>query len=243
MMTILRSALAAAVMALGAEHALAQPVNGCPAGQAMQSSDPSGRKITCVPVGGGEADIVGTWGMTGTTTCLQATAGFNPQNFAPLIPTVGQNMVQQLAGTFSGTRTFYAGGTGRLVGLSHTLTFPAMSYGGGLPPAPAPSAGVASTASLDAGFTWSIQADGKIVIDEDSSIAQPFTSPPAVLGQGVTIENMPPFVGYVSKDKRTIQVTHPGMSLETSVRRDASGTELSRVTRYCARARVMTRLP
>ena len=54
---------------------------------------------------------------------------------------------------------------------------------------------------------------------------------------------MPPFVGYVSKDKRSILLTHPGMSLETSVRRDASGAELARSPRYCARARVLTRLP
>jgi hypothetical protein len=47
---------AAAAMAAGALFGAAQPasaqqpVNGCPAGQAMQSSDPSGRNITCVPI-------------------------------------------------------------------------------------------------------------------------------------------------------------------------------------------------
>jgi hypothetical protein len=35
---------------LGIQSVAAQPMNGCPAGQAMQSSDPSGKKVTCVPI-------------------------------------------------------------------------------------------------------------------------------------------------------------------------------------------------
>jgi hypothetical protein len=37
-------------MVLLAHSAAAQPVNGCPAGQAMQSSDPGGRNVTCVAI-------------------------------------------------------------------------------------------------------------------------------------------------------------------------------------------------
>jgi hypothetical protein len=40
----------AMVLGLAAHAAGAQPVNGCPAGQAMQSSDASGRSVTCVPI-------------------------------------------------------------------------------------------------------------------------------------------------------------------------------------------------
>jgi hypothetical protein len=40
----------ASTAALGIHSAMAQPVNGCPEGQAMQSSDPSGRNVTCVPI-------------------------------------------------------------------------------------------------------------------------------------------------------------------------------------------------
>jgi hypothetical protein len=40
----------ASTVALAAQSALAQPVNGCPAGQAMQSSDASGQNVTCVPI-------------------------------------------------------------------------------------------------------------------------------------------------------------------------------------------------
>lgn len=239
MRTVLRCALVTVAMAL-AQQALAQPVNGCPAGHAMQSSDPSGRNVTCVPVGGAESDIIGKWAVTGTTTCLQATGGFNPQTLSPVVsPT--PNSVSQLSGTFSGTRTFYAGGTGHSVGTSHTMTFPATNYsnlssGPGL-------VGGASVATLDAGFTWSVQSDGTLVIDDDNSIAQPFTAPNSLLGQTVTAENVPSFVGHVSKDKRTILLTHPGMAMETSVRRNAAGQEQSRTPRFCARSRVMTRLP
>ena len=136
MKTVLLYAFAAAAMTLGAHPALAQPANGCPAGQAMQSSDPSGHKITCVPVGGGEADIIGQWAMTGTTNCLQSSAGFNPQTFSPVIPTAGATSVTPLAGTFIGTRTFYAGGTVRQVGTSHSLSLPATNYGAGVAPMP-----------------------------------------------------------------------------------------------------------
>ena len=53
MTVALRAALAAmgaGALLIAAQPASAQPVNGCPTGQAMQSSDPSGRNITCVPI-------------------------------------------------------------------------------------------------------------------------------------------------------------------------------------------------
>jgi hypothetical protein len=42
--------IVAGALALAAETVVAQPVNACPTGQAIQSSDPSGRKVTCVPI-------------------------------------------------------------------------------------------------------------------------------------------------------------------------------------------------
>lgn len=243
MRAVLRCAFAAAVLALGAQHALAQPVNGCPDGQAMQSSDPSGHRITCVPVQVAETDIIGRWAITGTTNCLLASAGFDAQTLSPVIPTAGINIVSNFASTFIGMRTFFAGGTGRSVGTSHTISFPQAVYGGGRAPAVGGFPGGASAATLDAGFTWTLRPDGVLVIDDDNSIPQPFTQPNSLLGQTVTNENVPSFVGFVSKDKRTIVITHPGMSLETGVRRNAAGVELARTPRFCTRSRVLTRLP
>jgi hypothetical protein len=58
----------------------------------------------------------------------------------------------------------------------------------------------------------------------------------------VTIENVPPFVGYVSKDKKTIALTH-GTMRWSDVLRDANNVVTSRTPRFCARDRVLTRLP
>jgi len=264
-----RCAFAAAAIALGAQSVLAQPVNGCPPGQAMQSSDPSGKRITCVPIpdtanilnllnaetaareaadqglharidGLTEADIVGRWSVSGTTSCLQSSNGFNA-NMSPLIPPTGSTTVSQLSGTFLGTRTFNPGGTGHSVGTSHTMSFPGTFFG--MTFSGIAGTGGASVATLDAGFTWIIQADGTLQIDDDNSIAQPFTAPPSRVGFTVTIANVPPFVGHISKDRRTITLTHPGMSIETSTLRDPAGVALFSTPRFCARARVLTRLP
>jgi hypothetical protein len=41
---------AGAAALLGVQAVQAQPLNGCPPGQAMQSSSPSGKTVTCVPI-------------------------------------------------------------------------------------------------------------------------------------------------------------------------------------------------
>lgn len=259
--------LAAMAIALGAQSVAAQPVNGCPAGQVMQASDPSGRNIICVPIGDGaalqaeiaarqagdenildmlgqltEANIVGRWSVSGTTNCLQSSTGFD-ERFNPVIPTTGSAFVSQLSGTFIGTRTFNADGTGRSVGTSHVVSFPGTFHGPGFAGVGNGPAGGASVAPLDAGFTWSIQPDGTLLIDDDGTIPQTFTAPPFRIGSTVTIENVPPFVGHISKDRRTITLTHPGMSIETSVFRDGNTGAVNRTPRFCARHRVLTRLP
>jgi hypothetical protein len=260
------STLAAMAIALGAQSVAAQPVNGCPAGQAMQASDPSGRNIRCVPIADGaalqaalqaetaarqamdenilsivgqltETDIVGRWAMTGSTMCLQSSNGFNTEFMSPQFPTV----VSQLHGTVSAVRTFRADNTGTSVGVSQSLSMPQLNFG--TSPSPLGGTGGASLADLKAEFIWSLDpATGKLLIDDDNLVPQNFLQPPNRVGFSVTIENVPPFVGYISKDKKTIVLTHPEMALETSVLRDPSGAEVGRTRRFCARERVLTRL-
>jgi hypothetical protein len=285
-----RCGLAAAAVVVGSHGAWAQSVTGCPPGQAMQSSDASGRTITCVSIpdttalqqqianeaaarqaadnvlGGRidalsakvdaltEADIVGRWAVSGTTTCLQSSTGFSEQFMSPIIPGPGapSAFVSQLAGTFMGTRTFIAGGTGASDGASNTMVFPGTFHGTLASPPPPPSsalfAGVStnpggvSVATLSATFTWFIQPDGTLLILDQGPLIQPFTAPPARVNWTATIQNLPPFVGHISKDRRTIVMTHPGMEVETSVTRNAEGIEQSRTQRFCARHRVLTRL-
>jgi hypothetical protein len=204
----------------------------------MQSSDPSGRAVTCIPVT--ETDIVGRWAVTGVTTCLQSSNGFNPTTFSPLIPTAGTTSVLSFSGTSMGTRTFYADGTGHTTSTNQFVFLPAVNLGLGFSSPGSP--GTASIATLDHDFNWSIQSDGTLLINDGNAIVQTIVQPPVIAGNTATIENAPPFAGYVSKDKRTIVVAHPGLAIETSVGRDATGKELNRSPRFCARERVMTRL-
>jgi len=68
--------MSAAALFLAAQTALAQQTNGCPAGQAMQSSDPSGKRITCVPI----PDVSGLQGQISGEATARATADTQLQN-------------------------------------------------------------------------------------------------------------------------------------------------------------------
>jgi len=69
-------AAAAGVLLLAAQTASAQAVNGCPAGQAMQSSDPSGKNITCVPL----PNVSGVQGQISAETAARQAADTQLQN-------------------------------------------------------------------------------------------------------------------------------------------------------------------
>ena len=79
MTSVFRGALGAAaagVLLLVAQTVAAQPVNGCPAGQAMQSSDPSGKNITCVPL----PNVSGLQGQISAETAARQAADTQLQN-------------------------------------------------------------------------------------------------------------------------------------------------------------------
>jgi hypothetical protein len=146
---------AASVFLVTAPAAYAQPVNGCPAGQAMQSSDPSGKKVTCVaiPDAGAlqaqinaeaqartsadqdlrasinEATVVGAYAFAGPLTCLLSNNGFNDDLTPKAAVPGGQNtVVQQFLGMSSGIRTFHAGGTGTTEITQQVLNYPVIFY-------------------------------------------------------------------------------------------------------------------
>ena len=253
MRTFLNYAFTAMLLVLGVQQALAQLMNGCAAGQAMQSSDPSGKKITCVPLpdvsalgaridaAAAEPDIVGRWAMTGGTTCLQSSAGFDA-NFTPNLAT-GQTFVSHLTGTVNAVRTFNANGTGRTLGVTHTLAHPQLLYRPGFAPTVGNNAGSVSLSTVDTAFTWKIQVDGTLLIDDDNTIPQSFLLPSPRAGWTVVIHDVPSFVGYISKDRRTIVLTHSTMQVETSQVTDTTtGTAFAPSQRFCARDRILTRL-
>jgi hypothetical protein len=231
-------------IALGAQSVAAQPVNGLRHQLEAETAARQAMDENILSIVGQltETSIVGRWSMSGTTSCLQSSTGFTVE-MMPVIPAIGSAFVTQLAGTIIGTRTFNADGSGRSVATSHSMSFPGTFHGA------APGfvgvgsfTGGASVATLDAGFTWSIQSDGTLLINDDNTIPQPFTAPPFRVGSTVTIENVPSFVGHISKDKKTIVLTHPEMAVETSVLRNSSGTVTGSTPRFCARHRVLTRL-
>jgi len=251
MRTFLSYAFAATLFVFGAQQALAQTVNGCPAGQAMQSSDASGRKVTCVALpdvsalnaridaAAAEPDILGRWAMTGATTCLSSSTGFD-ENFLPNVA-AGQTFVSQLIGTVNAVRTFNANGTGNMRGVTQTLSHPQLVFRPGF----ASSIGGAGSVTLstaDMDFTWKIQADGTVLIDDNNALPQRFLLPMTRTGWTVVIQDLPSFVGHISKDRRTIVLTHNTMQLETSQVTDATGTAFAPSQRFCARDRVLTRL-
>jgi hypothetical protein len=226
--------LAAIAIALGAQSVAAQSVsevNGLKeetaARQAMDEN------ILSIVGQLTETDIVGRWAMTGSSMCLQSTNGFNA-NMSPQPPTA----ISQLHGTVSAVRTFRADKTGISVGVTQNLSMPQMLFGT-LPPV---GVGGASLADLNAEFTWTIDDDGRLVIDDDNSIPQNFLLPESRIGFTVTVENVPSFIGHISKDKKTIVLTHATMAIETSVLFNSSGIEVGRTPRFCARERVLTRL-
>jgi hypothetical protein len=284
-----RCALGAAVIALGAQSALAQKMNGCPAGEAMQSSDPSGKSVTCVPIPDTsalqqqitneaaarqamdanilnmlgaetaarqaadnalgaridaltEADIVGKWSVSGPTSCLQSNRGFDA-NFSPVVITGQPTIVTQLTATSIGTRTFNADGTGTAAGNTQAMTHAGVIVGV-LGTDGAGSANVSGFTNQP--FTWHIQSDGKLFIDDAGPIVQVASAPASRKDWTFTIDRLPPFEGYISKDKKTIVMTHPVMQMETSTTLDQNGTpppNSSPTPRFCARHRVLTRLP
>ena len=278
-------AIAAVAIALGAQDVLAQQMNACPDGQAMQSSDPSGKNVTCVPIPNTaalqqqidaekaarqaadqalqgnidaeaaasqaadralgaridaltETDIVGKWSVSGETSCLSSSTGFNA-TFNPIIVPGGTTIVSQLTASSMGTRTFTADHRGTSEGRTNALTFPTTVFG---PPPPNVNLGGASLAGINGGFSWSLEADGTLRIDDDFPLVQPFLEPLTRQGWTATIDRLPPFTGYVSKDKKTIVLSHPGMQTETSTTRDQNGNFIGSSQRFCTRHRVLTRL-
>ena len=280
--------VAISALALGAQGAMADNMTGCPAGQAMQSSDPSGKKITCVPIPDTatlqqqidaekaareaqdanlgamlgaesaarqaadnalgarvdaltETDIVGTWAISGPSSCLLSSRGFDA-NFAPVIVPGQPTIVTQLTASSIGTRTFNVGGTGTATGSTQALAHAGVVVG----VLGTDGAGSANVSSFTNTFSWSIQTDGKLFIDDGGPLVQTASAPTSRKGWTFTIDRLPPFEGYISKDKKTILMTHPGLQIETSTTLDQNGNPppgSAPTPRFCVRSRVLTRLP
>lgn len=89
-------------------------------------------------------------------------------------------------------------------------------------------------------------ADSWLFIDDAGPIVQVASAPASRKDWTFTIDRLPPYEGYISKDKKTIVMTHPAMQIETSTTLDQNNNpppNSSPTQRFCARHRVLTRLP
>src|SRR5262245_3354963 len=187
------SALVAATIALGAQGVAAQPMNGCPAGQAMQSSSPSGNRITCVPVASPEALQAEVAARQAADAAEAAARQAMDANILGIIgglaeadivgrwATTGSTMCLQSTNGFSAAFMSPQSPTNvsQLYGTASAVrTFRADGTGSSVgvtqsfstattPIGPIPAGGIggANVGDLNASFTWRIDADGRLVID------------------------------------------------------------------------------
>jgi hypothetical protein len=239
---------------LGVQAVQAQLLNGCPVGQAMQSSSPSGNTVTCVPIPDTaalsgeisqvrakveEPSIAGRWAFTGPQSCLSSSTGFN----ATLNPVfvAGVTVLATSSTAVSGVRVFGAPdaagkGTGTASATFHTITQPTF-----LSPAPPTGAspfriGSAAITTLEGTFGYEIQGEN-VIIDDAPAVGQIVKGFP---GSVQTLGN-PRFVGKISKDRRTILLAQEDLVVEQSVFTPAVGIP-STTDRVCSRERTLIKL-
>jgi hypothetical protein len=246
---------------LGVQGVQGQALNGCPAGQAMQSSSPSGHTVTCVaiPDTGAlsseiaglrakveETSIAGRWAFTGPQNCLSSSTGFN----ATLNPifVAGVTVLGTSSTAVSGVRIFGAPdaagkGTGTASATFHTLTHPTFLSPtplGAPPPAPPIVSpfriGSAAITALEGTFAYEIQGENVIIDDAPAVglIVKGFPGTVQILGH-------PRFFGKMSKDRRTILLAQEDLVVEQSVFTPAVGTPTT-TDRVCSRERTLVKL-
>jgi hypothetical protein len=257
---------------LGIQTAAAQPMNGCPAGQAMQSSDPSGKKVTCVPIPDtaglqgqingeaaarmaadaelrasiNEASIVGRYAVTGMRSCVSSNLGFNPDLSPRAATTPGiNNFVQYFSVVTVGVRTFNTDGTGTTQFRSQGILAPSVFF----------------TATTGAGIAFlnppPQPSGGANVADVSGSFTWQvldgkliIDSEPTVgtftrgnrAGWTVETRDVPKLVGVLGKDLRTISVAHEDLGIETSVQTSPDGLTVTTSPRICARDSLLRKL-
>ena len=255
--------LAVAVTALfGLPAVHAQPTTGCPPGQAMQSSSPSGKTVTCVPIPdttalGGEISelrakveepsIAGRWAFTGPQNCLASSTGFNPSTLVPIF-LAGSTVLSPSSTSVSGVRVFgppdaQGKGSGTASATFYSITQP--TFLSPTPPSPPPPAppifppfrtGAASVSTLQSTFIYEIQGEN-VIIDDAPAVGQIVKGNP---GTVQTVGN-PRFLGKISKDGRTILLAQEDLVVEQSVFTPAVGTPVT-TDRVCWRERTLIKL-
>src|SRR6267143_5258657 len=149
---------------------------------------------------GGETGLRGQYSFTGTAQCLASSTGF-ADNLLPLIspPPAPSTLLTQSSNTISGVRTFNGDGTGTVVAIVHNI-----------------QTSGPTVSTLHGTFTYELGLDRTLIID-DAPTQGLITKGGIRVGWKTTTLNVPRFVGVVSKDLRTVSVTHEDMVVEQSI--------------------------
>ena len=195
---------------------------------------------------GGETGLRGQYSFTGTAICLSSSTGFRTDfelvtlivSPPPPPPAVG-TMLTPSSNSISGVRTFNGNGTGSVVAIVHNINYPTQFPGGA-----SFSSGVATVSTLQANFTYVVNSDRTIVIDDEPTNGVIIKGGNRV-GWSVSTLDVPKFVGHISKDWRTIDLVHETMAVEQSVNTSPPGvTPVQQFVtpRVCHRERTLRKI-
>jgi hypothetical protein len=189
--------------------------------------------------------VSGRYLFSGPTICLNSTFGFN----ADLTPRASTDptraaVVNPTTLFTTGFRTFNEDGTGIVEVDTQSVTHPTIFVtstgfaGVGTLPGNRPSGSV-SVASQTGTFTWHV-TDGKLFIADASGLSGTFSAGP---NTGCTARNddMPPIVGVLAKDLRTISIGHDGVG-EERLTITCNGAVVSSGLRICHRQRLLQKM-
>lgn len=255
----------------------AQPVLSCPDGQAVNSLNPGGAPVKCIPVpprvdlaplelaivqesaerkaadaeiraSVNETKIAGTYAYSGSQVCLTSTTGFR-EDLAPM-PSTDPARAAVVFPTIlfaTGFRTFNEDGTGTVELSAQAVNPPTIfvtsSGAAGVgtvfePPNPGRPSGSVASARQTATFTWHV-AGGKLFV-ADSPLSGTFDAGPSK-GCTITNDDLPPMVGVLAKDLRTISLAQDGIAVERNTI-TCAGVTVSSNPRICHRQRLLQKM-
>jgi hypothetical protein len=132
-----------------------------------------------------------------------------------------------------GVRTFNGDGTGTVVGRVVSLSHPFA-----LPTNPAFfNRGGATSGDFEFTFDYEVAPDLTFTVNP-VTVTVTFDSGTRD-GQTLTITNLPPFVGRMSKDHRTLSLHHGEPRVETATFVNAQNVQVDRWQRICHRSRIL----
>jgi len=195
-----------------------------------------------------ETKISGTYVYSGPQVCLTSTTGFR-EDLSPMPSTdpTRSAVVFQTTLFATGLRTFNEDGTGTVdisaQAVNHPTIFVASNGFAGVgtvvePPNPGRPSGSVASARQTGSFTWHV-ADGKLFI-ADTPLTGTFDAGPS---KGCTVRNddIPPMVGVLGKDLRTISLSPDGVAVERNTI-TCAGITVSSNPRICHRQRLLQKM-